>query len=92
MRNRACAVLLTILAAACLALSPLKNAGAWSTAHQYPRLITSSDPSDCTVSKGNPAREIKGMSPLGPGKFAQDSFAWIFKVNCGSGEEAIEIR
>ncbi len=32
------------------------------------------------------------MNPDGIGHSAQDSFAWLFKVSCGSGEKAIEIR
>ena len=91
MRNRACAVLLAVLAAACLALAPLKDAGAGTTS-EAPGLITSSDPSACTVSKANPAQGMVGMNPRGLGHAGDRVNAWLFKASCGSGANSIEIR
>ncbi len=91
MRNRACAVLLAVLAAACLALSPLKDAGAGTTS-EAPGIITSSDPSACTVSKGNPAQGMVGMNPRGPGPAGDWVNAWLFKASCDGSAHTVKIR
>ncbi len=84
MWNRVCTVrtvLLAVLAAACLTLSPLKDAGAHSTAvgtaAMAPRLITSSDPSRCTVSPDTPSQSVD---------------FWLYRADCDSGANTFEIQ
>ncbi len=94
MRNVVRAVLLAALAAAWLGLPPAKEAGAHSipsgTVSASSGVITSSDPSACTVQAASPPR---GRRAMNKGKtLAQSVDAWLFDARCDGGANNFEIR
>ncbi len=94
MRKEVRAVFLAVLAVAWLSLPPVKDAGAHatvsSTVSASSGVITSSDPSACTISAATPPRGIRAMNK---GKtFLQATLAWLFDARCDGGANNFEIR
>ena len=84
------------MVAAWLSLPPVKQVAAHSGVHSgindMSGVITSSDPSACTVRAASPARGIKAMNENGPNTFAQSVDAWLFDARCDGGANNFEIR
>ena len=96
MRKEARAVLLAALAAAWLALLPAKEAGAHlvrGTVWVASGVITSSDPSACTVRAASPARGTRVMNERGPYALARRvDNAWLFDARCDGGANSFKIQ
>ena len=94
--KRPYAVLLVALAAICLVLAPVKEAGAHAsvsgTVWKSSSVITPSDSSVCTVSAADPPRKTVAMNENGPGNLGRLANAWIFKANCDGGANEFKIR
>ncbi len=96
MRKEARAVFLAALAAAWLALLPAKEAGAHlvrGTVWVASGVITSSDPSACTVRAASPARGTRVMNERGPYALARRvDNAWLFDARCDGGANSFKIQ
>ncbi len=82
--------------ALCISFSIAKEAAGdpsrRSTTYYSDAVITSSDPSTCTVAAANPSRGIRNIAKGKSPAFGTDVNAWLFKAACDGGANSFDIE